>query len=87
MLEKQTARDEARDAKHAAEIANNTIASHVMACEKAHEDNGKRLDKLDGSIARVHARIDKLLWTLLVGLAGLVAQFAWTQLTSGMGGG
>lgn len=46
---------------------------------------GKRLDRIDDdikdgfksvsdSISRVHSRIDKLLWTVLIALAALIAQ-------------
>lgn len=56
----QRARDDAKDAGHKADLAAQLIRQHIDSCEKAHAENSKKLDKLEGGIGRVHGRIDDL---------------------------
>lgn len=56
----QQARDTAMKAQHAAELSAQAIAQHMTACEKNHEEDAKRFDKLSEGLLRIHDRLDAL---------------------------
>jgi len=56
----QQARDDAKDARHSADMATQLIQQHITSCERAHAENSKKLDKMEGSFTRLHQRIDEV---------------------------
>ena len=72
----QTARDLAMKSAHKAELSEQAIRMHMQACETNHAEDGKRFDKLEQGLGRIHGRIDALVRggmifcvTTLVGVA------------------
>ncbi len=79
----QRARDDAKDAKHKAETNEQLFNAHMSQCALNHEEDKKHFDKLETGLGRVHGRIDKLLWAVLVGVVGILAQFGMNFMQSG----
>lgn len=68
-------------------LARQRIEDHMASCDKRQEENGKRLETLEKNMTtgfddarnaqqRLHGRIDKILWAVLLGLAGVLGQIA-----------
>lgn len=61
-------------ARRDAERANTMIDAHEDRCAERWAEARKAADTTNSSVRRLHERMDKVLWAVLVGLAGIVLQ-------------
>jgi hypothetical protein len=62
------------EARRIADRAEQKIDAHERHCSERWGEARKSIDATNISVRRVHERIDKVLWAVLLGLVGILAQ-------------
>lgn len=62
------------EAKEKANLAFQAIEQHMTSCDKVQVNAAARMDKIEGSVGRLHDRLDKLMYGVGAAIIGMLVQ-------------